>query len=232
MTINKLYKYSTLLLLFMTSGILFFVVAPIDNINFRYKIFDIFQFGSSKIFNLVDWKFHTNKDNTILASYFQIAPLVNILASIIWTGLFLLLLRVFKKQNDNAIKVSNFWKQVFYTNLTLSLLFFIIWLCTDLDFMYEGIYSTTTSFIRTVYDWFSFIVFIPSAIPILFASVVLDQGGDTAHGYDDMYLVTKTETAFALTFWALLGVYVYNKIKKRRATKRIKTTLITENASS
>jgi hypothetical protein len=55
----RIYKYSTLLLLFMTSGLLFFLVAQLDDSKLRYKLFEVFQFGTDQIFNLVVLKFKT-----------------------------------------------------------------------------------------------------------------------------------------------------------------------------
>jgi len=226
MNINRLYKYSILLLLFFSSGLLFLVVGQIDNHKFRYIIFDIFQFGTDNLFKLVDWKFHTSKDNTIWVSYDHIAPTVNLIASVLWTGLFLFLRSVITKltNRNNVIPTAGFWKRVFMTNLTLSLFFFLFWLFfMDLDFMYDGVYSKSPSILNQLYSWFSFLMFLPSFIPGIIGSLTLDSGGDSAHGYNDMYLGTKIMTSFALTFWSITGVYLYDKIKVWRTSKLTKT---------
>ena len=222
MNLDRLYKYSTLSLLFFTSGVLFFIVGLIDNDSYRYKIFDIFQFGMDNLFKLVDLKFHTNKDNTIWVSYYNIAPIVNFLSSVFWTGFILILLRMFKKSSDiNSSKETNgLWRNVFITNLTLSLFLFFFWLCfIDLNFMYDGVYSASTSIYSQIFGYFAMLMFLPSTIPGIIGSVTLDQGGDTNHGYTDMYLASKTVTSFALTVWAIIVVYIYNKIKMKRSSK-------------
>ena len=204
----------------MTSGVLFLVVGQLDDNKIRYKIFELFQVGTDQLFKLTDLKFKTSKDNTIWFSYSQIAPLVNLLSSVIWTGIVLLIIQSIKRQTTikNDIK-SDYWKKVFFVNLTLSLVFITMWSLMDLDFIYSGVYSESGSILNTVYSWLSFIAFFPSIISDFLASVTLDQGGDTIHGNDDMYLVSKTSTAFALTLWSIIGVFTYGKIKKHQTDR-------------
>jgi hypothetical protein len=82
----------------------------------------------------------------------------------------------------------------------------------DTDFIYDGVYSDSNSIFSKVYYWIFTLINLPSLIPGLIGSLTLDNGGDTAHGYGDMYLVTKTMTSFAVTIWSIIGVWIYDKI--------------------
>jgi len=213
---NRLYKYSTFFILFLTSGILYIIIGSIDNSNFRYKLFDFFQIGTSKLYNLVDWKFNSNKDNTFLVSNYQISPIVNFVSSVLWTTLLILTLLTNKKfRQITDSKPNRFWKKVFFTNLTISGLLFMVWLIfIDSDFIYAGVYNESNSIFSTIYEWFLVIVYIPSIIPRIIGSITLDQGGDTTHGFNDMLLMSKTMTSFALTIWSIIGVWIYDKLRQ------------------
>jgi len=217
----------------MTSGVLYLVVGLINNDKGRYGVYDIFQIGTENIFKIVHWKFQTNKYNTIWISYGFIAPIVNFLSSIIWVGLFLLLLSFLKPSRANSmIGESNFWRRVFLTNMVLSLLTFALWLSMNLNFIYEDVYSSRSSEIDIAFRWLNLFAFLPSIVPYLIASFTLDQGGDTLHGNGDMYLITKTASAFALTIWAIVGVYFYDRFKKWRSAKSKRQITEMQNASS
>lgn len=205
----------------MSSGLLFLVVGLIDNRYYRYRLFEVFQFGTDHIFKLVDWKFNTSKDNTYWVSYFNLAPLVNIVASIIWAGIFLLLYQLLMKNSKKSDVIINpFWKRVFTINLTISIALILFWLCfMNLNFIFDGVYSSSTNPFVQVYDFIQLVFFAPSIIPAIIASLSLDSGGDSAHGYGDMYLKSKVVTAFASTFWAIISVLIYDKVKKWRAEK-------------
>lgn len=222
MTMNKIFKYSTILLLFMTSGLVFIVVGLIDNPDFRYKIYDIFQLGTSRLFDLVDWKFSSDKDNTIWISNNQISPIVNLISSFLWTGLILIIIGFFSKQpKQTDFTKRGFWKRVVLTNLIISGFLFLFWLVfMDTDFIYDGVYSDSKSIFSTIYSWILMLINLPSLIPGFIGSITLDNGGDTAHGYEDMYLVTKTMTSFAVTVWSIIGVLIYDKILNLRNKRK------------
>lgn len=221
---NKIFKYSTIFLLFMTSGFLFLFIGLIENPDFRYKIYDVFQFGSSRIFDIVDWKFSTSKDNTIWVSYYQIAPIVNLISSFLWIGLFIIVIGLFSKQPMKTdFNKNGFWQRVVLTNITISGFLFLFWLIfMDTDFIYDGVYSDSNSIFSKIYGWILMLIYLPSIIPGQIGAITLDTGGDTFHGYEDMYLATKTMTSFAVTFWAICGVLINDKIlnlrKKRKKT--------------
>jgi hypothetical protein len=220
MTMNKIFKYSTILLLFISSGLLFIVTGLIENTDFRYKIYDIFQFGTSRLFDLVDWKFSSDKDNTIWISNNQIGPIVNLISSFLWTGLILLIIGFFTKQpKQTHFNKNGFWKRVVLTNLIISGFLFLFWLAfMDTDFIYEGVYTDSKSIFSTIYSWILTLIYLPSWIPGLISMLNLDHGGDTPHGYGDMYLMSKIMTSFAVTIWSIIGVLTYDKIlnlKKR-----------------
>ncbi len=221
MTMNKIFKYSTILLLFVTSGFLFIFIGLIDNPDFRYKIFDVFQIGASRLFDIVDWKFSSDKDNTIWVSNYQIAPIVNLISSFLWTGLVLIIIGLFSKQpKQTDFNKNGFWQRVVLTNLTISGFLFLFWLVfMDTDFIYDGVYTDSNSIFSAIYGWIFTLINIPSLIPGLIGSITLDNGGDTPHGYEDMYLATKTMTSFAVTIWAICGVLIYDKILNLRKRK-------------
>jgi len=131
----------------MTSGLLFIVIGLIENPNFRYKIYDIFQFGTSRLFDLVDWKYSSDKDNTIWISNNQISPIVNLISSFLWTGLLLLIIGFISKQpKQTDFNKKGFWRRVILTNLTISGFLFLFWLAfMDTDFIYDGVYSDSKS---------------------------------------------------------------------------------------
>lgn len=226
MTMNKIFKYSTFLLLFMTSGFLFIFIGLIDNPDFRYKIFDVFQIGTSRLFDIVDWKFNSDKDNTIWVSNYQIAPIVNLISSFLWTGLVLIIIGLFSKQPKwTDLNKNGFWQRVALTNLTMSGFLFLFWLVfMDTDFIYEGVYSDSNSIFNTIYGWIFTFINIPSIIPGLIGSITLENGGDTLHGFEDMSLATKTMTSFAVTTWAICGVLIYDKILGLRKKKTKNTS--------
>ena len=89
----------------------------------------------------------------------------------------------------------------------------------DTDFIYNGVYSESESIFITFHNWFLTLLYLPSLIPGLIGSITLDNGGDTSHGYEDMYLVSKTITSFAVTFWSILGVWTYEKILQLKSKK-------------
>ncbi|PIQ34992.1 MAG: hypothetical protein COW63_02700 [Bacteroidetes bacterium CG18_big_fil_WC_8_21_14_2_50_41_14] len=211
----------------MTSGLLFIVIGLIENPDFRYKIYDTFQIGTSRLFDLVDWKFSSDKDNTIWISNNQIAPIVNLISSFLWTGLILIIIGFFSKQPKlTDFNKNGFWKRVVLTNLIISGFLFLFWLTfMDIDFIYNGVYSVSNSIFSKVYGWIFMLINLPSLIPGLIGSITLDNGGDTAHGYEDMYLATKTMTSFAVTIWSIIGVLIYDKIINLKIKK-------TKNASS
>jgi len=64
------------------------------------------------------------------------------------------------------------------------------------------------------------IINLPSLIPGLIGSITLDNGGDTAHGYEDMYIATKTMTSFAVTIWSIIGVLISDKIINLRNKRK------------
>jgi hypothetical protein len=222
MTMNKIFKYSTILLLFMTSGLLFIVIGLIDNPDFRYKIYDIFQFGTSRLFDLVDWKFSSDKDNTIWVSNNQIAPIVNLISSFLWTVLLLIVIGFFSKQpKQTDFNKNGFWKRVVLTNLIISGFLFLFWLVfMDTGFIYDGVYADSNSIFNKIYSWILMLINLPSLIPGLIGSITLDNGGDTAHGYEDMYLASKTMTSFAVTIWSIIGVLIYYKIINLRQKRK------------
>ncbi len=228
---NKVFKYSTIFLLFMTSGLLFIVIGLIDNLDLRYKLFDVFQFGTSRFFDIVDWKFNTSKDNTILVSNYHIAPVVNLISSILWAGLLLIIFSLFSKHPKlTEFNLNGYWQRVVLTNFVISGLLFLFWLIfMDLEFIYDGVYSDSNSILRTIYRWLFFIIILPSWIPELIASITLDNGGDTPHGYYDLYLVSKTVNSFAVTFWAIIGMLVYDRLinfRRKRTQKIISQDLV------
>ena len=91
----------------------------------------------------------------------------------------------------------------------------MVWLLfIDSDFIYAGVYNDSNSIFSTIYEWFLTIVYIPSIIPGIIGSITLDQGGDTTHGFNDMFLMSKTMTSFALTIWSIIGVWIYDKLRK------------------
>jgi hypothetical protein len=206
----------------MTSGLLFIVIGLIDNPNFRYKIYDIFQFGTSQLFDLVDWKFSSDKDNTIWISYNQIAPIVNLISSFLWMGLVLIIIGLISKQPKQInFKKNGFWKRVVLTNLIISGFLFLFWLIfMDTDFIYDGVYTDSNSIFSKIYNLIFMLINLPSLIPGLIGSITLDTGGDTAHGYEDMYLATKTTTSFAVTIWSIIGVLIYDKIINLRNNRK------------
>jgi len=207
----------------MTSGLLFIVIGLIENPDFRYKIFDIFQLGTSRLFDLVEWKYSSNKGNTIWISNNQISPIVNLISSLLWTGLILIIIGFFSKQTkETGFSKNGFWKRVVLTNLFISGFLFLFWLAfMDTDFVYDGVYSDSKSIFSKIYSWILMIINLPSLIPGLIGSITLDNGGDTAHGYEDMYLATKTITSFAVTIWSIIAVLINDKIinlRNRRKT--------------
>ena len=218
---NKILKYSTILLLFMTSGLLFILIGFIENPEYRYKLYDLFQLGTSHLFDIVDWKFNTYKDNTILVSNYNIAPIVNLTSSILWTGLIsVIILLVTRKIKDIDFRMKGFWFKVTLINLILSVFLFLFWLIfMDLDFIYNDVYIGLKSISNSIYDWFMTILYIPSFIPGLIGSITLDSGGDTLHGYGDMYLFSKTMSSFSVTIWSIIGVLIYDKIINLRKKK-------------
>lgn len=222
MTMNKIFEYSTILLLFMTSGLLFIVIGLIDNPDFRYKIYDIFQFGTSRLFDLVDWKYSSDKDNTIWISNNQIAPIVNLISSFLWAGLVLIIIGLISKQPKQInFNKNGFWKRVVLTNLIISGFLFLFWLVfMNTDFIYDGVYTDSNSIFSKIYSLIFMLINLPSLIPGLIGSITLDNGGDTAHGYEDMYLATKTMTSFAVTIWSIIGVLIYNKIINLRNNRK------------
>jgi hypothetical protein len=207
----------------MTSGLLFILIGLIENPDFRYKIYDIFQFGTSRLFYLVDWKFSSDKDNTIWISNNQISPIVNLISSFLWTGLILIIIGFFSKQPKKTdFNKNGFWKRVVQTNLIISGFLFLFWLVfMDTDFIYDGVYTDSKSILSTIYSWILMLINLPSFFPGLIGSITLDNGGDTVHGYEDMYLATKTMTSFAVTIWSIIGVLTYDKIINLR--KKSKT---------
>jgi hypothetical protein len=232
MTKNQLYKYSTLLTLLFSSGLLFFVVEQISDINNRYRIFDIFQIGTNQLFNLVNSKFKTDLSITKQFSYEHIGPLVNVLAGFLWTFILLFLFSFIKKSDNLNLKEQpTFWRKVFFTNLILSFLFFAIWFVfMDIDFINSGQYNaseTSDSNLKNMYDYFLIIPFSPAIIPGLISTITLEKYETTTRGLYDSYLVSKNLTSFGLTIWAIIGVFIYTKIKGRR-----KSNIEKVNASS
>jgi hypothetical protein len=211
---NRLFKYTIILLLIFTSGLLFIFVGLIENHDYRYKIYELFQIWTSKLFNLVDWKFNTQKDNTILVSNYEIAPIVNLISAFLWTSLVVLIYMFSIRQPiKNAFKEKGFWTKVMLTNLILSGFLFLFWLFfMNIDFIYEGVYTKNNSVLNLMYKWIVYLVYLPSLIPSMICSVSLDNGGDTLHGYEDMYLMSKTITSFGVTIWSVFGVLCYEKV--------------------
>lgn len=208
----KIHKYSTLLILFFSSGLAFWLVGPIKSEQYRYFIFNLFQIGSSNLFDLADLKFETNKDNTMLTSNIFISPIVNVLSGVLWSGPVLVISYFLKRKKEEPV-LEQFWRQVFFTNLTISLLMLFIWyFFIDLDSIYyptNG--SSNDSFGFLLGLIYSIFFFIPSFVPGFFALTTLENGMDTVHGYQDLYLLTRVNGAFVCVFWSIILTIIRKK---------------------
>jgi hypothetical protein len=192
----KFWKASTILLLLMTSGIPFFIVGRIHDHTWRYTIFDVYQLGVSKAFDVVDWKFGTTKANTIAASNEQIAPIVNWLASFLWTVV-LFAVAILRRRKAFRIHIDDYWSQVSALNFVLSLFIVGVWVVfMDLDLIYDG--STS------LYERLMWILYCPSLVPEILGHLALESGGDSHHGYDDMILMSRVNFSFAVTVWSMV----------------------------
>lgn len=209
----KIYKYSTLLILFFSSGLAFWLVGPIKSEQYRYFVFNLFQIGSSNLFDLADLKFETNKDNSMLTSNIFISPIVNFLSGVLWSGPVLVFSYFLNQKKEEPIR-ENFWRQVFYTNLTISLLMLLIWhFFIDLDSIYFQTNGSSNNSFGFLLGLLYFIFFIiPSFVPGFFALSALDNGLDTVHGYQDLYLLTRVNGAFVCVFWSIILTIIRNKL--------------------
>jgi hypothetical protein len=197
--------------LFFCSGLAFWLVGPIKSEQYRYFVFNLFQIGSSNLFDLAGLKFETNKDNFILTSNIFISPIVNVLSSALWSGPILVISYLLGQKKDKHI-LEKIWKQVFFTNLAISLIMVLIWhFFADLDSIYFQTYDSSNNPFGFLLGLLYFIFFIPSVVPSFLAQSALDNGMDTVHGYEDLYLVSRVNGAFVCVFWSIFLTMIRNK---------------------
>jgi hypothetical protein len=187
----------------------FWFVGPIENEQYRYFIFNLFQIGSAKLFDLANLKLDSYKDNSFLAFYTFISPIVNLFASLLWSGPILIISFFTEKKENRGTTI--LWKQIFFTNLILSLALVVGWyFLLDLDFVYGKTFGFSTNSYGFVAEFIYFIFFLPSIVPSFFALSALDNGLDTIHGYKDLYLLYRVNGAFVCAFWSILATILRN----------------------
>ncbi len=207
MTLNKLFKYSTILLLFMTSGVLIISIALIDNFEYRYKIFEIFQIGSSELFELSYIISIPPED-----SYFFIAPIVNLLSGIFWSFIFVSV-RVFFNDKTEKVKEkdNSFWRETIFLNFIISLTVLIFWLITkDVSYkQYESI-----SILKYIIGGIFAVFVTPTYLIGWLVTIPLEEGAAALYDIDEMNQIIKITPAFGVTFWSIFIIWIKFKLTK------------------
>lgn len=212
--------------MFCTSGILYLAAGKPMNYEegMQQKVNYIFQNVTLLLYELPALKLGTEKDMVVLDANIYIAPLACTLAATIWSVLIGLVLNMVYR--NKAVAVSTFWKKVFVLNLSLSSFWFFAWCCMSLHFMTEGYYSDNISVFHRFLVWVEFVFFLPtSLIPDLIAHKWLAFGTESTTEYNNLYLVSRTASAFSAPVWSIVLVWLSRYLpgrKKREAKKAVR----------
>ncbi len=221
---QRIFQYSTLLLILMRSGILFLGIRFIEDITLRYKAFEIFQLGipilppGDTYFEAFSYQikiifFHPVINHLKHRSF----PILSLIISFIWTGFFLKLDQVLNKPDFpiNETKVQ-FWKKVFYLDIVFSFSYLIIGLLFDY-LEYNGFIN---DFIKAILNAFNYLLY----KPVIFVNLFNIGNSSTNYliEYLDNELISLIQPSFALIFWAILITYIQYYLKKRK-TKVIRS---------
>jgi hypothetical protein len=158
---QRIFQYSTLLLVFMRSGILFLAIRFIEDISLRYKVFEIFQLGIP-ILPEGDTYFEAFSNQVKIIFLHPLInhlkhrtfPVLSLIISIIWTGFFLKLDQILNKPDFpiNETKLQ-FWKKAFYLNIVFSFSYLIIGLIFDyLEYKGFGLKNDLSDFIKAILE--------------------------------------------------------------------------------
>ncbi len=222
---QRIFQYSSLLLVFMRSGILFLGIRFIEDISLRYKVFEIFQLGIpilpegdtfSEAYSFKNNNFITNPHlNYILKRGF---PIFSILISLIWSGIFIKLGQFFNK-NEIKINVSQikFWKKVFYLNILFSILYLIIGLSNDY-LNYFGLKNDLSDLTKFILEIIFILFFLPFFIVQLFTIGIPSTNGLLS--YLDTEILFLIYPSFTMIMGAILITY-FKYCYKNRKTKVI-----------
>ncbi len=218
---QRIFQYSTLLLVFMRSGILFLGIRFIEDVSLRYKVFEIFQLGIP-ILPDGDTYFEAFSNQVKIIFLHPLInhlkhrtfPVLSLIISIIWTGFFLKLDQILNKPDFpiNETKLQ-FWKKAFYLNIVFSFSYLIIGLIFDY-LEYKGFVNDLNDFIKAILNAFNYLFYKPVIFVNLFN--IGNSSSNILINYLDDELTSLIKPSFALIFWAILITYIQYFLKKRK----------------
>ncbi len=218
---QRIFQYSSLLLILMRSGILFLGIRFIEDVTLRYKTFEIFQLGipilpeGDSFSEAYSNKINNYNTHPILCYFLKRGfPILSILISLIWSGLFLKLDQVFKKK---AIQINLskliFWKKVFYLNILFSLFYLIIGLYFDY-LNYFGLIIGLSDLTKVLLEFIFTLSFLPFFIVQLFTIGIPSTNGLIS--YLDTEILFLIYPSFTMIMGAILITTFKHYIKKRK----------------
>ena len=210
---NKLFKFTVILMAVVSSGLIMPINAMIPNNQFRHILIEWFIFPTHWVYNLPGWRFSTSKDSVLFHSNCFLAPIALFVSALAWSILATILLKLRKTEEPKAdfSRWSSFWMLCFWSIATISVAEFISWwLLNDATLGgYES--SPLSSSIQIIW----FVVALPNTPSTLLAAAVLDNGFDTLHGYEDTIAVSKTVSAFGVVVWSVLIALIVTRLRAK-----------------